>query len=131
MKKILIASLLSFALVVPSTAALAGGYGGYGYKGGHGGNGYRGGHGGYGYKGGGYGYGGHDYGDEILIGAGIIGGSILLGALLTQPRYYQPAPTYYQPASAYYAPAPTCYQDEVWRRLPDGRVQTGVRTRCY
>ncbi len=90
MKKILIASLLSFALVVPGTAALAGGYGhgghgGYGYKGGHGykgGYGYRRGHGykgGYGYRRGGYGYGGHDYGDEILIGAGIIGGSILLG----------------------------------------------------
>ncbi len=31
----------------------------------------------------------------------------------------------------YYQPAPTCYQDEVWRRLPDGRIQTGVRTRCY
>ncbi len=57
MKKILISSLLSFALVVPGTAALAGGYGhgghgGYGYKGGHG---YKGGYGyrrGYGYKGG-------------------------------------------------------------------------------
>ena len=111
MKKILIASLLSFALVVPGTAALAGGYG-------------HGGHGGYGYKGGGYGYGGHDYGDEILIGAGIIGVSILLGSVLSRPSYYQPAPASYQPA-------PTCYQDEVWRRLPDGRIQTGVRTRCY
>ena len=121
MKKILIASLLSFALVVPGTAALAGGNG---YKGGHGGYGYKGGYGGYGYKGGGYGYGGHNYGDEILIGAGIIGGSILLGSVLSRPYYYQPAPTYYQPA-------PNCYQDEVWRRLPDGRIQTGVRTRCY
>jgi hypothetical protein len=26
---------------------------------------------------------------------------------------------------------PTCYRDTVWRRLPDGRIQTGVRTRCY
>ena len=120
MKKILIASLLSFALVVPGTAALAGGYG------------YKGGHGGYGYKGGGYGYGGHNYGDEILIGAGIIGGSILLGLVLSRPYYYQSAPTYYQPAPTYYyQSAPTCYQDEVWRRLPDGRIQTGVRTRCY
>jgi hypothetical protein len=124
--------------VVPGTAALAGGYGhgghggygykggygGYGYKGGYGGYGYKGGHGGYGYKGGGYGYGGHDYGDEILIGAGIIGVSILLGSVLSRPYYYQPAPAYYQPA-------PTCYQDEVWRRLPDGRIQTGIRTRCY
>ncbi len=112
MKKILIASLLSFALVVQGTAALAGGQGHRGH----------GGHGGYGYKG--YGYGGHDYGDQILIGAGIIGGSILLGSLLSRPYNYQPAPTYYRPA-------PTCYQDEVWRRLPDGRIQTGVRTRCY
>ncbi len=101
MKKILIASLLSFALVVPGTAALAGGYG-------HGG----------------HGYGGHDYGDEILIGAGIVGGSILLGSLLSRPYNSQPAPTNYRPA-------PGCYQDEVWRRLPDGRIQTGVRTRCY
>ena len=109
MKKILIASLLSFALVVPGTAALAGEYG-------------HGGYGGYGYKG--YGYGGHDYGDEILIGAGIIGVSILLGSVLSRPYNYQRAPTYYRPA-------PTCYQDEVWRRLPDGRIQTGIRTRCY
>jgi len=111
MKKILIVSFLSFALVVPGTAALAGGSG-------------HGDHGGYGYKSVRYGYGGHDYGDEILIGAGIIGGSILLASLLSRPYNYQPAPTYYRPA-------PTCYQDEVWRRLPDGRIQTGVRTRCY
>ncbi len=109
MKKILIFSFLSFALVVSGTATLAGGSG-------------HGGHGGYGYKG--YGYGSHDYGDEILIGAAIIGGSILLGSLLSRPYNYQPAPTYYRPA-------PGCYQDEVWRRLPDGRIQTGVRTRCY
>ena len=150
MKKILIVSFLSFALVMPGTATLAGGSGhggqsGYGYKGGHGGYGYKGGHGGYrdrsghggyggygyksgyggyGYKSGRYGYGGHDYGDEILIGAGIVGVSILLGSVLSRPSYYQPAPAYYQPA-------PTCYQDEVWRRLPDGRIQSGVRTRCY
>ncbi len=37
------------------------------------------------------------------------------------PVYYQPEPTY----------VPTCYQDMVWRRLPDGRIQTGTRTRCY
>ncbi len=130
MKKILIASLLSFALVVPGAAALAGGYG---YNGGHGGYGYKGGHGykggygyrrGHGYRRGGYGYGRHDYGDEILIGAGIIGGSIRLCSVLSRPFYSQPAPAFYQPA-------PTCYQDDVWRRLPDGRIQTGVRTRCY
>lgn len=115
MKKILIASLLSVALVLPGTAAFAGGYG-------HGHHGY--GHG-YRYSGHGYRHGGHGYGNDILIGAGIIGGAILLGSALSRPYYYQPAPTYY------YEPAPTCYQDEVWRRLPDGRIQTGVRTRCY
>ena len=112
MTKILIASLLSIALLVQGTAALAGGQGHRGH----------GGHGGYGYKG--YGYGGHDYGDEILIGAGIVGVSVLLGSILSRPYYYQPTPAYYQPA-------PTCYQDKVWRRLPDGRIQTGTRTRCY
>ncbi len=123
MKKVLIFIFLSFALVVSGTVAQAGGsghggHGGYGYKSGHGG------YGGYGYKSGRYGYGGHDYGDEILIGAGIVGVSVLLGWMLSRPYYYQPTPAYYQPA-------PTCYQDNVWRRLPDGRIQTGVRTRCY
>jgi len=132
MKKILIVSFLSFALVLPGTAVLAGGsghggHGGYGYKGGHGGYGgygYKGRYGGYGYKSGRYGYRGHDYGDEILIAAGIVGVSVLLGSMLSRPYYYQPTPAYYQPA-------PTCHQDKVWRRLPDGRIQTGTRTRCY
>jgi hypothetical protein len=39
-----------------------------------------------------------------------------------------PAPVYAQPAPAR---APRCVRDRVWRRLADGRVQTGVRTRCY
>ncbi len=103
MKKALAAGLLSIILVLPVTAVQAGNY-------------YRG-HGGY--------YNGH--GDDALIAAGIIGGAILLGSLLTQPRYYA-QPVYYRPAPAY---APTCYQDKVWRRLPDGRTQTGTRTRCY
>jgi TPR repeat protein len=34
----------------------------------------------------------------------------------------------YQPAPGY---VPACYQDAVWRRLSDGRIQTGTRTRCY
>jgi hypothetical protein len=123
MKQILIVSILSFALVVPGTAALAGGsghgghggfgykggHGGYGYKGGYGGYRYKGGYGGYGYKSGRYGYGGHDYGDEILIGAGIVGVSVLLGWILSRPYYYPPTPAYYQPA-------PTCYQDKVGHR---------------
>ena len=103
MKKALIAGLLSIILVLPSTAQA----GGYHY-----------GHGGY--------YYGH--GDDALIAAGIIGGAILLGSLLSPPRYYTPPPVYYRPPPAY---VPTCYEDRVWRRLPDGRIQTGTRTRCY
>ncbi len=105
MKKALVAGLLSVILVLPGTAVEAGGY----YHG-HGGHFHHNGHGG-----------------DVLIAAGIIGGAFLLGSLLTQPRYYAP-PVYYQPAPAY---VPTCYQDNVWRRLPDGRIQTGIRTRCY
>ncbi|MCH7776927.1 MAG: hypothetical protein IH878_10365 [Gemmatimonadetes bacterium] len=103
MKKALVAGLLSVILVLPGTAVQAGGY----Y----------------------YGHGGHHngHGGNLLIAAGIIGGAFLLGSLLTQPRYYAP-PVYYRPALAY---VPTCYQDKVWRRLPDGRIQTGTRTRCY
>ncbi len=103
MKKALAAGLLSVILMLPGTTVQAGGY----Y----------------------YGHGGHRSGssDDFLIAAGIVGGAILLGSLLTRPRYRAP-PVYYRPAPAY---VPTCYQDKVWRRLPDGRIQTGVRTRCY
>ncbi len=66
----------------------------------------------------------HPVCSDILTLSRISGVSILLGSVLSRPYYYQPAPAYYQPA-------PTCYQDEVWRRLPVGRIQTGVRTRCY
>ncbi len=110
MKKALVAGLLSIILVLPGTAVQAGHY----Y----------------------YGHGGHHigHGDDILIAAGIIGGVFLLSSLLTRPRYYAP-PVYYRRAPVYYRPAPvyvpTCYQDKVWRRLPDGSIQTGIRTRCY
>ena len=110
MKKALAAGLLSVILVLPGTAVQAGGY----Y----------------------YGHGGHHngHGDNLLIAAGIIGGAFLLGSLLSQPRYYAP-PVYYRRAPVYYRPAPayvpTCYQDRVWRRLSDDRIQTGTRTRCY
>lgn len=110
MKKALVAGLLSLGLVLPGTAVQAGGYG-------HGGHFHH-----------------HGGGDDLLIAAGIIGGAFVLGSLLSRPRYYAP-PAYYQPAPVYYQPAPvyapTCYQDQVWRRLPDGRIQTGIRTRCY
>jgi len=67
-----------------------------------------------------------DIGDEILIGAGIIGGAIIVGSVLSQPRQAPPPPVYYQPA-----PAPRCVQDQVYRYLPDGSIQWGTRTRCY
>ncbi len=112
MKSALLAGILSVMLVLPATAVEAGGY-------------YR-------------GHGGHARhngdGDDLLIAAGIIGGAVLLGSLLAPPSYYPP-PAYYEPAPVYYRPAPasvpTCYQDRVSRRLPDGRIQTGTRTRCY
>ena len=110
MGKALVVGILSAILLLPGTAVNAGGY----Y----------------------YGHGGHHYGhgDDALIAAGIIGGAILLSSLLSPPRYYAPpvsyprAPVNYRPAPAY---VPTCYQDRVWRRLSDGRIQTGTRTRCY
>lgn len=115
MKRALAVGILSLALVWPGVAAHAGGYGHHGH--------------------------GHHGNDDLLVAAGIIGGAIVLGALLTRPStygapaYYQPAPVYYQAAPVYYQAAPvyvpTCYQDTVWRRLPDGRIQTGTRTRCY
>ena len=103
MKKALVVGLLSVILLLPGTTVQAGGY----Y----------------------HGHGGHHngHGDDLLIAAGIIGGAILLGSLLTQPKYFAP-PVNYRPAPAY---VPTCYQDKVWRRLSDGRIQTGTRTRCY
>ncbi len=110
MRKALAIGLLSVVLVLPGTAVQAGGY----Y----------------------YGHGGHHngHGDDALIAAGVTGGAILLGSLLTQPRYYAP-PVYYRRAPVYFRPppayVPTCFEDEVWRRLPDGRIQTGTRTRCY
>lgn len=122
MKRLLMTFLIGFALVASGYPAFAGGkyykghsYGHHGYKGHY--KAYR----GHGYK---HGY-GHNYGDEILIGAGIIGGSILLGSLLSQPNYY-PTPTYYAPPRA-----AVCQNDQVYRYLPDGSVQWGTRTRCY
>ena len=104
MKKFVLAGLLSAGLVLASFSAQAG-YGRY-Y-----------GHGGYGY---------HHGGDDALIAAGIIGGAILLGAFLAPRPYYRPAPVVYVPAYP-----PTCYRDRVYRYLADGRIQWGVRTRCY
>ncbi len=106
MKKLVLTGLLSAGLVLASFSAQAG-YGRY-Y-----------GHGGYGYH-----HGGH--GGGALIALGIIGGAILLGSLLAPRPYYRPAPVVYAPAYR-----PTCYRDRVYRYLPDGRIQWGIRTRCY
>ena len=110
MRKALAVGLLSAFLVLPSATVRAGGYY-YGYGGHH-----------------------HGHGDDALIALGIIGGAILLGSLLSPPRNYAP-PVYYPRAPIYYRPAPayaqTCYRDRVWRRLQDGRIQYGTRTRCY
>ncbi len=69
---------------------------------------------------------GHHHGNgDVLIAASIIGGAIILGTILSQPRdnhhrhYYRP--TY----------GPRCFQDNVWRYLPDGRIQWGTRTTCH
>ena len=70
-----------------------------------------------------------DNGDEILAAAGIIGGAVLLGSILSRPTYAAPPP-----ARTYYAPPPRqphCVVDDVYRYLPDGRIQWGQRTRCY
>lgn len=104
MKKIVLTGLLSAGLVLASFSAQAG----YGHSYGHGGYGY------------------HRGGDGALIAVGIIGGAILLGALLAPRPYYQPAPVVYVPPYR-----PTCYRDRVYRTLADGRIQWGVRTRCY
>ena len=65
--------------------------------------------------------------DNLLIAAGIVGGAVLLGSLLSYRPYSPPPPR------VVYVPAyrPTCYQDQVYRYLPDGRIQWGTRTRCY
>lgn len=57
------------------------------------------------------------------------------------PRYYPPVWVYDWPPPVYYVPIPPvyqvaprepyCVQDEVYRYLPDGRIQWGTRTRCY
>ena len=129
MKALLIAGLVSIAIFLTAGTAQAGrnhnnggfNHGHYYYhKGGH----HRG-HHSYRHRGHHYAHRGHYYyGDEILIGAGIIAGVHVLNRLLT--------PTYYPPPPVYYAPTPRpCFQDRVYRYLPNGRIQWGTRTTCY
>lgn len=130
-RKLLTALFLSLTMIATAYPAQAGGWGHHGR-----------GHGGYhhGYKGHHYKHfkrhHGHRHGhhrhhrrhgnDDIILGAGIIGGAIIVGSLLSRP---QPAP----PPVVYYAPPPQprCVQDQVYRTLPDGSIQWGTRTRCY
>lgn len=102
MKKIIAVAVLAAGLALAPLSAEAGGYK-HRYHHGH--------------------HGGH-HGGALAV-AGIIGGALVLSSLLTAPRYYHP------PAPAYYAPPRNCVQDNVYRYLPDGRKQWGVRTRCY
>ena len=110
MRRKIIAAFLGAGLILASAAAEAG-YRQHRYN-------YRG-HGGH------YGsYGGHD----ALVVAGVLGGALLPGTLLSAPRYYyQPAPAYYRPPPRH----PYCVKDKVYRHLPDGQTQWGTRTRCY
>ena len=111
MRKLCLAALLGLGLILAGAPAQAGG----------------------GYHGHGYGHGGHHYNHGHGDGAyyalyGAIAGGLLAAAVLSRPRYHAPP--------AYYAPPPPryqsyCVQDQVYRTLPDGRIQTGTRTRCY
>ena len=107
MKKLVLAGLLSAGLVLTNVAAQAGHdyYDGLGI---------------------GYRYYGHIDDDAFLIAAGIIGGSLLLGWLLAPRPQDQTAPLLRAPVHR-----PTCYRDRVYRHLPDGRIQWGIRTRCF
>ena len=58
------------------------------------------------------------YNEGALVAVGV--GALLLGAFLgSTPRHAGPVR------------ATTCFRDEVYRTLPDGRIQTGIRTSCY
>jgi len=116
MRKLIVAILVSLGLALPVGTAQAGGY--YRHH--------------------------HHHHDGALVAAGVLGGALALGVVLSQPRYYGPPPAavyygppppvyYYGPGATYYAspPAVSCYQDQVYRFLPDGSVQWGTRTRCY
>jgi len=133
-RKLLTVLFLSLTMIATAYPASAGGWGYHGR--GHGG--YYHGYGGHHYKHfkrhGGHGYYRHrHYGhhrhrgrhDDFLLGAGIIGGAIIVGSVLSRPQPPPPV-VYYSPP-----PPPTCVQDQVYRYLPDGSLQWGTRTRCY
>jgi hypothetical protein len=128
-RRLLTAVFLSLVMIATATPASAGGWGHHGYKS----HGHRG-HGHY-YKPfkQHYGYRHHrhhrhhrNHGNDIVIGAGIIGGAIIVGSVLSRPQPAPPSVVYVTPP-----PQPYCVQDQVYRYLPDGSVQWGTRTRCY
>ena len=111
MKNAILAGLIGIILVLPSVSAMAGHRGHFVHRGHHFGGNY------------------HYRGNDVLAVAGIIGGAILLGALLSRPSHAYHAPPPASPPNRHYGQR--CYQDQVWRTLPDGRTQTGTRTTCY
>lgn len=120
MRKTALTLSLIAALSMAAAPALAGGYGkGHGRHG----NGYGYGHAGHGKGHGGHGYEAKDDNDEIYYLVGGLVGGLVLGTLLSQASYGPPQPVY--------VAAPRCVQDTVYRRLPDGRLQSGQRTLCY
>lgn len=126
MKTSLAAAILGAVLILSAATADAGYYKRHGYYGHHGYHGHYRHHRHYGHRK--YKHRGHrGHYNGALVAAGIIGGAVLLGTLLSAPRYHhRPAPVYYGPPRT-----PVCEKDKVYRTLPDGRIQWGVRTRCY
>jgi len=129
------AVFLSLAMIVTAYPATAGGWGHHGkfyggYHHGYKGHSYRGHHYKHYKRHHGYRHGHHRHhrrhgNDDFLLGAGIIGGAIIVGSVLSRPQPPPPV-VYYSPP-----PAPYCVQDQVYRYLPDGSIQWGTRTRCH
>ena len=140
MQRLILSSLIAVGLIAAAMSAEAGGYKhrGKGYGGsGHYGKHYRQGRQTHYRHRGHYGihrrhgrqthyrHNGHDYDDDFYTALGITAGIGLLGVILSQPRYIAPAPTYYAPP-----PRRECYEQNVYRYLPDGRIQWGVKRTC-
>jgi len=66
---------------------------------------------------------------DVYTALGIVAGIGLIGALLAQPRYAVPTPVY--PQHRYVPRARHCTKEQVYRYLPDGRIQWGEKTTCY
>ena len=122
-QRLILSSLIAIGLIAAAMSAEAGGYKhrGKGYGGsGHYGKHYRQGRQTH------YRHRGHHYDDNFYTALGITAGIGLLGVILSQPRYIAPAPTYYAPP-----PRRECYEQNIYRYLPDGRIQWGVKRTCY